>query len=494
MEESNNFEEEVKNDQENYRMLVENNNAGIFQSTVAGKFLYVNNELVKMVGCKSTDELLSMSVESLYANPVERIRVAKELKDKGEVKDIVFEGIKKDGTKGWVSLTAKVQMDIKGLPKKIFGIVVDISERKKAEEDFIILTQRLKLATNAAKLGVWDLDLVNNILIWDDRMLEIYGFTRENFHGGIEFWQKCLHPADREMVIKASHDSLIEDKNWDITFRILRPEGTVRHIKAEGKVVRNFEGKAVRMIGINRDVTEEVNMQSQLMFTERLVSIGTLASGVAHEINNPLAIIMGNIELIEDDCKSMLDNCQIMMMEKIKNATKRIVDIVNGLRNYVRADTEQISNIEVHQCINRTLHIVEEIYKKENIKLEYNLSAKDSFIKANAGKLEQVVLNVVSNARDALIIKKSPSEKCIKVVTYNKDHNLIIEIKDNGIGIPKQIISKIFDPFFTTKPIGQGTGLGLSICHAIVNSFAGTINLESDGDVGTILKMTFPIA
>ncbi|MBF0363541.1 MAG: ATP-binding protein [Oligoflexia bacterium] len=239
-----------------------------------------------------------------------------------------------------------------------------------------------------------------------------------------------------------------------------------------------------------RILKEKQEMQAQLFYTSKLTSIGILAAGLAHEINNPLTIIMGNIELMEDDCNSSLDVNKLEQINKIKNASIRITSIVNSLRNFARPDTNHLEKIDMHKCINETLDLVKEIYKKENIKLEVCFHAQNYFVQANIGKIQQVIINMLHNAKDAMAKNK---EGHIKIVTSNnREEDLLIEIKDNGIGIPKENVCKIFDPFFTTKDLGKGTGLGLSICHAIINSIGGTISVESEDVFCTSFKITIP--
>ncbi|MBF0301048.1 MAG: response regulator [Oligoflexia bacterium] len=154
-----------------------------------------------------------------------------------------------------------------------------------------------------------------------------------------------------------------------------------------------------------------------------------------------------------------------------------------------------LGNVDVHNCIIETLNILEKIYKTENIILETNLQAHNYFVKANVGKIQQVFMNIISNARDALNSKHGGQITIFtkNVIDDNKEEYLIVNISDNGTGISKEVIPKIFDPFFTTKGPGQGTGLGLSICHTIVSSFGGTITVESKEEAGSSFEIMLPI-
>ncbi len=153
-------------------------------------------------------------------------------------------------------------------PGQFACIFVDITERKRAEEDLRNLSRRLQLATSSAKLGVWDWNVKDNVMVWDDQMLNLYGHTRQTFPGGVEAWQKGLHPDDREAAWEASQSALRGDCDWDHEFRILRPDGVVRWIKTNGEVIRDQDGSPIRMLGINRDITEQKSSEENLRNSE----------------------------------------------------------------------------------------------------------------------------------------------------------------------------------------------------------------------------------
>ncbi len=249
-----------------------------------------------------------------------------------------------------------------------------------------------------------------------------------------------------------------------------------------------FEQKRSEQIIRDRE-KEKVEMQAQLIHSSKLASIGTLAAGVAHEINNPLAIILGHAERMKTKFSHHLEQDDFISIQKIHDATMRIANIVNGLRIYARQDSENIEDVDMHLCIKETLSILQGMYEKENIKIETHLNAQHSFLHANMGKLHQVVMNLVGNAKDALSGRCNPT---ITIATSDQNDSLVITVSDNGIGIPKHLIAQIFDPFFTTKAPGKGTGLGLSISHTIIEDFGGSISVVSEENVGTTFKVIFP--
>jgi signal transduction histidine kinase len=213
------------------------------------------------------------------------------------------------------------------------------------------------------------------------------------------------------------------------------------------------------------------------------VAVGTLAAGVAHEINNPLTILRGNVDCLRNMLSEQLacnDN-YIKFFDAQERAIKRIVTIVNGLRTFARPDTDYVEPVNLNEIITDTLALLRPLIKESAVNISLQLDKDEAtWVLGNIGKLQSVLTNLLINARDALRGGKNNFE--IQVKTTAGDDDVILVVSDNGCGIDVEIISRIFDPFFTTKDTkdaDSGTGLGLSICKNIVESFGGSIQVES---------------
>lgn len=485
-------EESIKLSEEKYSKLFNGARDAIFlASAKTGIILDCNQAAQNLLG-RSRKEIIGFNQKTLHPAEETEIKFSKTFKRHIEGKDgdiLETMVLCSNGKLLNVLIHASI-VNINDEPV-VIGIFRDITEQKKTAEELQTISQRLKLATESAKLGVWDWDLQQNTMIWDARMLELYGLTKETFLGGVEAWKQGLHPTDSARAISDYQQALKGDKDFDLTFKVLHPNGAIKHIKANALVIRDSQGNATRMIGINSDITEQINMQSQLVHNDRLASIGTLAAGVAHEINNPLTIVMGNIDILNEKCK---DLCQINCPEYLKRATKacnRIATIVNGLRVYARSDTDNLETIDIHKAIKETQVLITEIFTKENVVIETIFNCETPSITANMGKLQQVIMNILTNARDA--IKESNNSGIIKIETsYTQDHAMI-SISDNGAGIDEKQKGHIFDAFYTTKAPGKGTGLGLSISNTIITSFGGSIKVESEKNIGTTFIISLPV-
>ena len=232
---------------------------------------------------------------------------------------------------------------------------------------------------------------------------------------------------------------------------------------------------------------DKLDMNSKIFQTAKLASLGTLAAGIAHEINNPLTIINGNAELIEMYYKDE-DFNPTKFLEKIIKSVDRIRTITNGLRNYTRGDIDPPQIFNIHTLIQDTLNIIDIIFQKQHITIEATLNAQSPEIFGNMGRLQQVFMNLLVNAKDALENKTGK----ISITTLNKDDYIEILFSDTGCGIPPEDIPKIFTSYHTTKQPGKGTGLGLSISQTIIDEMNGTISVTSELNKGTTFTIVLP--
>ncbi|MGH9788027.1 MAG: sensor histidine kinase, partial [Candidatus Acidiferrales bacterium] len=234
------------------------------------------------------------------------------------------------------------------------------------------------------------------------------------------------------------------------------------------------------------DITERVQLEDQLMQAEKLSSIGLLAAGVAHEVNTPLAVISNYAQMLSKQLSS--DDPRASLIEKIVKQTFRASEIISGLLNFSRTGPAELGEVQLNRIVSDSLALLEPQFRSTQIAVETALDDNLPPVYGDAGKLQQVLVNLLSNARDAM-----PQGGRLAVRTRADNSRVRVEVADTGIGIPAENLAKIYDPFFTTKTTGRGTGLGLAITYGIVQEHHGSIQVRSQPGQGTTFALEFPV-
>jgi len=312
------------------------------------------------------------------------------------------------------------------------------------------------------------------------------GWTTDELMGRplVEF----AHPEDRERIL-AARAGLVEGTPLKaMVNRYLHKDGTYRWLSW-----RSVSDPVRRVVyAVARDVTAEKRAERQLMLADRLASLGTLAAGVAHEINNPLTYVTTNLELMleEIEARPELSSWRELAIEAREGAL-RIGTIVRGLKTFARAEDERRAVIEIVPVIELAIRMTDnEIRHRARLVREFGATPR---VLADDARLGQVVINLLVNAAQAIPDDQAGAHEIRVSTSTDADGHAVIEIADTGPGIPAALLERIFDPFFTTKPIGVGTGLGLSICHGLVESMGGTIS-AANGARGAVFRVVLPAA
>ncbi|HTP27778.1 MAG TPA: ATP-binding protein, partial [Anaeromyxobacteraceae bacterium] len=353
---------------------------------------------------------------------------------------------------------------------------------------------QLALAQQVAHTGNWVWELATDDVCWSDELYRSLGMKPGECKPSYELFVQFVHPDDRETV-RDTHARALEDRGaFELEYRIVRPDGQVRFVYGRGQVLTGPDGIPFKLIGTRQDVTDLKDIQARLIVAERMASLGTLAGGIAHEINNPLAYVMSNLRFIAEQlvglgAKVSGETAEVVS-ETIRGA-EQIRAIVQNLNAFSRAD-EQRGPADAIRALELAISLgSNEIRYRARLVREYGDIPP---VEANASRLGQVFLNLLVNAAHA-IAEGRPKDNEIRVVTRMEgDDHVAIEIHDTGCGIPPDVQKRMFEPFFTTKPVGKGTGLGLSICHGIVKSFGGKIFVVSEIGKGTMFRVVLEVA
>jgi two-component system NtrC family sensor kinase len=336
-------------------------------------------------------------------------------------------------------------------------------------------------------VGVFAVDLDGRIESWNTQMEGMFAKSRmEVMHQPLS----AVLPPD--FVARFNSVDKEQGTHTLYKFRLALPSGEVRiaNIAIAPLVTRSFV--AVGRIILVDDITDRMQLEAQLTQAEKLSSIGLLAAGVAHEVNTPLAVISSYTQMLT---KHMRDDERLAtVLEKITQQTFRASEIVNGLLNFSRTSGTEFTSVDLNALLRDTVTLLEHQFKTSQIRVETNLDPHLSRIHGNQGKLQQVILNLMLNAKDAMF---GTPNATLKVATFNGAGRVLMRIQDSGGGIEREHLHRIYDPFFTTKTKPQegehkGTGLGLAVTYGIMQEHAGKIHVESELGVGTAFQLEFP--
>lgn len=593
---------------------------GMADVSVEGRFLRVNDKLCEITGY-SREELLERSTTDLTL-PEDRAhghRALGELLASNSAAHAIDVRIRRrDGTDIWADIAATVVQSSADEPLYYVAVFSDITQRKHAEAQLIESEQRFALALKAGRFGVWDYDVVADRLVWDQEMFRMYGVREQDFSGAVDAWQSGVHPDDRARAQAELAAALQGSRDFHTEFRVRWPTGEERDIEAHAVVQRNAAGAALRMTGVNRDVTERKQsdrriaeqaalideassafivrdlehrvlfwsrgaeelfgwtmaeavgqrldlllqpdgarftkafaavlsdghwageltkvtkaglrvavdvrwtlrrdalgqpmavlgvdtditerkkLEQQFLRAQRMESIGTLAGGVAHDLNNALLPIIMSIDLLK---ASLPDRDSQELLATIGSSAQHGAEMVRQLLSFARGVEGQRVEVQVRHLVREIEKIVRDTFLK-SVAVRTDVEPGLWMVIGDPTQIHQVLMNLCVNARDAmpdggnLVITAANVELDAQYAAANLDvvpgPYVRIQVEDSGMGIPASVLEKIFDPFFTTKEVGKGTGLGLSTTLAILKSHGGFIRVYSEPGRGSKFTLFLP--
>ncbi len=418
--------------------------------------------------------------------------------DHGTPYDFELQLITSKGQTIWArSLGQAVQVNNKAV--KLVGIFQDITAQKNTERE---LSKSKNLFRSYFELPFHGIAITSLDKRWievNDKLCSLLGYSRDEIVK--KTWAEMTHPDDLSNGVD-QFDLLLSGQisGYQLDKRYIRKNGESLWTHLTVGCERDTDGQIEHVIATIEDITERkkleherAELQVQLLHSSKQAAIETLAAGLAHEINNPLAIIVGNLEFIKKKLGKNADNVDVTSrLDKQKKAADRVASVVKSLGAFAKSDTDTIEVIDIHQVVNGTVALCESVYLSEGVSIQKRLNSRQPWLSENSGKLQQVIMNLLSNAKEACQVEKRTG--VITIETTDEDNLVLLTISDNGAGIEKSLFSKIFDPFFTTKKAGKGLGLGLPTSFSLVHSFGGNLTLESELGLGSRFTIRVPAA
>lgn len=485
-----------------YRLLVENSNDIIYATDLKGTFIYANPVAERVIGSPRS-ELIGKHFH-LFTDPDhhERIDAFYKKQFNENIPNTYFELqiVVRGAATRWIGQNVQLIMDNQK-PVGFQAVARDVTERRRAEEELRRSLIGLAEAQRIAHMGNWEWDTQTGEMRWSDEMYRICGWTRETFDGSYEAFLDLIHPEDQETVKDAIHKTMTEGAKTEIEYRLIRRDGSVREVLQRAERLSEGAGKSGRLMSTIQDMTLQNQAERELQKakdvltqSEKLVSIGRLSAGVAHEILNPVNIISVELQLLlkmealSQEAKAELTVCT--------EQVKRIVAIAEGLKQLSRIPVQKTMKNDMGSVIDHILSLSSSQLRIEGIETEVHHPPDLPAVPMEREKIEQVILNLITNAIDAM---EGKEKKVLRISTSREkaiegEDCVRVVIADSGTGIQEKDASVLFDPFFTTKEPGKGTGLGLFISYGIIHDHRGRIWAENNEWGGASFFIELPAA
>jgi len=396
------------------------------------------------------------------------------------------ERIRKDGQRIWISLSVSPVRDAEGRLIGAASIKRDITERRRAETELRRHQDQLRLAHRAAQVGAWHWDVTTRQLTWDDGLRQLYGLRADETVNDLAGFLARVHPDDRDRVERSFQRALQGGGGLGHEYRIVLSSGEIRWLADLGQVGLDSEGHAIYVTGIGLDITARRAAEERLREAHRLQAAGQLAGGIAHEANNQMSVVLGAVHFLlrRDD----LPEPAAADVGLIRRAAERTATITQQLLAFSRRQLLRLENVDLNELVESAEPLLRRSLA-ETQELVIRLGELAGPVRADHHQLEQVLLNLILNARDAM-----PQGGQVTIETGRNGQTAFLTVRDTGVGMDQQILRRAFEPFFTTKEIGQGTGLGLSVVHGIVAQVGGQIQADSEPGRGSVFTLRLPIA
>jgi two-component system cell cycle sensor histidine kinase/response regulator CckA len=408
--------------------------------------------------------------------------------------------VRPDGKFLWVHAQVELICDADGKPETLFAAIVDITERKRAKE--ALRESTMKFRTFAEFTYDWEswIGPDGKYVYVSPSCERITGYSPDDFIKDPGFFMRIVHPEDQKLVSEHIHDYSDRGKVMGIDFRIITRKGDTRWISHVCQPVHDNDGNWLGRRWCNRDITHQREIEAQLQHTQKMEAVGTLAGGMAHEFNNLMTAVISYSSFLLEDLDQ--DDPMRKDVEEIKSAGKRASSLVKQLLAFSRKQVLKPVMVDLNSLLTdkeeMLLHLI-----GENVGLEMVLEQDLSKVKADPNQMEQVILNLAANAKDAmtqggkLTIETANVEPDEFYVSTHGDElkpgpYVMLAMSDTGMGMDKVTQSQIFEPFFTTKDTGEGTGLGLSTVYGIIKQSGGEIRVYSEPEKGTTFKIYLP--
>ncbi len=486
---------------EQFSAIINNTSSIIFLKDLEGDYLFVNEQFEVSSG-KKNDELVGKKDNDIY-----QVETAEDLKKNDrqvvEANEVLeFEEVVqfKNKTKTYISTKFPLRR-ASGEIYAVCGIATDITARKKMEKELLESQSMLDDAEKIARLGSWRFDRESQKLVWSDTLYEIYGFDKSEFSGDYSEFLNVIYPEERGYVDTEYKDAINHENPFDIVHRIIRKsDGAIRWVREKSTFSLDENGQFMSAHGTVQDITEQKNLEHQLVRSQKMEAIGQLTGGIAHDFNNLLGIVEGNLELLQRLIPKEQDKVH-KRIEPALRATRRGGNLTKRLLSFSRRKPQEALPVSLNDLLVETMALLEKTLTN-SVSLDVFMEDNLWLTVIDPGDMEDAIINLAINARDAMSDTGKIIIRTENAIITDADLSHYPEarsgefvkfsIQDSGEGIAKELQSKIFNPFFSTKENDKGTGLGLSMVYGFISRSRGFIHLDTKIGAGSTFYLFLP--
>jgi len=502
-------EEALRRNWEFTQSIIENEPECVKILGPGGELKFMNRAGLAMIDAESLDAVLDQKVQQLVV-PEHREAFVRlnERVFAGESGSLEFAVISLTGRWRWLETHAVPLRDRQGKVESLLGITRDITERKRSEETIRDQDFWLRKSQQVARLGSYVLDIPSGTWTSSEILDDIFGID-EHYARSVQGWIDLVHTDDRERMAQHFAGVLAEKNRFMADYRIIRhSDRKVCWVSGLGKLVLDESGVPMKMLGTIQDITkrkreeeQKEHLEQQLLQAQKIESVGRLAGGIAHDINNMLTPILGYAELLSDKIPTGDERREDLA--EIKSAATRVKDLTQQLLAFARKQTLDVRPLDVNVVISRFGKMLQRTLR-DDILIKLNLAPSVGTVLADEGQLEQVLMNLAVNAQDAMPgggVVNISTEDLVLDESFAKHRPglspgryVVIRVADTGMGMDSGTLARMFEPFFTTKDPGRGTGLGLAMVYGIIKQHKGYVDVQSEPRQGASFSLYLPVA
>ena len=495
-------EDELRRSESHLRTIVQSEPECVKSVAPDGTLLDINRSGLTMLGAGALEEVVGRSIlEFIHPDDRSSYRALHDEVTRGGRGVLQFRIVGEDGTERWVESHSVPLTDDEGTVTTVLSVTRDITDRKRAEESLEQSRSLLQLAGRVGRIGAWILTLPDRLVTWSDEVYTIHEESAHDIPLSLDSTLAYYTPDYADLIRAACEECALHGTPFDLEAQLVTAQGRPVWVRVIGEPGRDSEGTIRSLRGAIQDITERTKIETHLLRAQRVESIGRLAGGIAHDLNNLLMPILMGASLL----KKTSPDANPRAISMIEQSAKRGGELVSRIMTFARGAEGKRTPLHLRDVVREVEAIAKSTFPP-SIDWNCNLEEDLRLIEGDATQLHQVLLNLCVNARDAMpdggtltvsaanatidqTYTSSTADRVMPLGPYVR-----LEVADTGVGIPIEIRDRIFDPFFTTKQAGKGSGLGLSTVAAIARAHNGYIAVHSRPGRGTTFELYLPAA